>query len=76
MADTNTQHFLRQRRREPGLSQSDLALQLSAHGVQLSWKAISEWERGRRRVQVDNHLLDVLADAQRWDTEQVKRAIR
>ncbi|MBN1313447.1 MAG: helix-turn-helix domain-containing protein [Anaerolineae bacterium] len=75
MADTNTQHFVRQRRRDLGLSQGDLALRLSARGAQLSRKAISEWERGKRRVQVDDHLLDALADALRWDIEQVKRAI-
>lgn len=75
MVDASKQHFLRQRREELGLSQGDLALRLNARGLQLSRKAISEWERGKRRVQVDNHLLDALADALRWDAEQLMQAM-
>ena len=76
MVDTNGQHFLRRRRKELGLSQGDLALRLSARGVCLSPKAISEWERGKRQVQLNELEMEALAEALRWDLNELIQATR
>ena len=68
-------HFLRKRRQELGLSQNDLALRLKSRGVQLSRKAISAWERGERYPQLDEDILEALADALRWDLDQLMNAL-
>lgn len=72
MVDTkNGKHFLRQRREELGLSQGDLALRLNARGINLSRKAISEWERGKRRVTLNSPVREALADALRWNLDEL-----
>jgi len=74
MADIDT-HFLRQRRRELGLSQGDLALRLQARGISLSPKAIGEYERGKRQLRLEKPVLDALADALRWSPSELANAM-
>ena len=64
-------HFLRKRRQELDLSQNDLELRLKSRGVNLSRKAISAWERSERYPQLDENILEALADALRWDLDQL-----
>jgi predicted transcriptional regulator len=68
-------HFLRQRRRELGLSQNDLELRLKHRGVNLSRKVISAWERGQLHPQLNKGELGALADALRWDEDQLRNAL-
>ena len=75
MIDTNRKHFLRQRREDLGLSQGDLALRLDARGVHLSRKVISDWERGKRRLDLEPPALEALADALRWNADQLAKMI-
>jgi len=76
MVDKNKKHFLRQRREELGLSQGDLALRLKARGIKLSRKAIGEWELGRRRVTLNSPVLEALADALRWNLDELIQATK
>jgi transcriptional regulator with XRE-family HTH domain len=69
------QHFLRKRRRELGLSQFDLSLRLKARGVHLNQSTISEWERRLYVPRLDETELAALADALRWDFDQLVAAI-
>lgn len=64
-------HFLRKRRQELGLSQSDLALRLKHRGANVSRKVISAWERGERYPQLNEIELEALADALRWELDQL-----
>ncbi len=64
-------HFLHKRRQELGLSQNDLELRLKHRGVILSRKAISAWERGQRKPDLDGAALKALAESLRWDVEQL-----
>jgi transcriptional regulator with XRE-family HTH domain len=75
MVNKDGQHFLRQRREELGLSQGDLALRLNIRGLKLSRKAISEWERGKRQVQLEGLTLVALADALRWSVHELLKAM-
>jgi transcriptional regulator with XRE-family HTH domain len=69
------QHFLRERRQELGLSQFDLSLRLKSRGVSLNQATIAKWERGMKLPQLDKTELEALADALRWDLEQLMIAL-
>jgi transcriptional regulator with XRE-family HTH domain len=68
-------HFLRERRKELGLSQNDLELRLKSRGVNLSRKTISAWERGQRDLELDDAALKALAESLRWDVDQLLDAL-
>jgi DNA-binding XRE family transcriptional regulator len=74
MNDTSS-HFLRRRREELGISQSDLALRLMARGVRLSRAAIGKWERGTHQPKLDDSALDALADALHWSLDELIEAM-
>ena len=68
-------HFLKNRRQELGLSQLDLFLELKLRGVSLSQTSISKWERGQYTPQLDEAALEALADALRWELDQLVTAL-
>ncbi len=69
------QHFLRERRQELGLSQFDVSLRLKTRGVSLNQATISKWERGQYTPQLDEAELEALADALRWELDQLVAAL-
>lgn len=76
MQRTLTANLLRRRRAELGLSLGDVSLRLKARGVQLSGRALGDYERGVRPLHLTRLQQEALADALRWDLDELARAIR
>ena len=66
---------MKRRRAELGLSLGDVSLRLKARGVQLSSKALGEYERGMRPFPLGRLGQEALADALRWSLAELMDAI-